>query len=157
MSKTSCFIVFSIHFRRNLQGEQTMISKKTNNGTTIRILKYLTLYAWITPLYYMKYSCIPNGSKVRKMISPLSQVAIPFLSTRMWYHFWTNLLLAFSRGFQWSARGALSRLLFLTRAKNFKKLFIPIVNVVKWKNNTEIPSRFVDVIDGELTQFLEKI
>ena len=30
------------------------------------------------------------------------------------------------------ARAALSRLLFLTRAKNFKKLFIPIVNVVKW-------------------------
>ena len=32
------------------------------------------------------------------------------------------------------ARRALSRLLFLTRAKNFKKLFILIVNViVKWK------------------------
>ena len=56
------------------------------------------------------------------------------------------------------ARGALSRLLFLTRAKNIKKLFIPIVNVVKWKkNNTKMPSRFVDVTDRELTQFLEKI
>ena len=27
----------------------------------------------------MKYSCIPNGSKMRKMISPLSPVAILFL------------------------------------------------------------------------------
>ena len=55
------------------------------------------------------------------------------------------------------ARGALSRLLFWTRAKNFKKLFIPIANVVKWEKNTEKPSRFVDVTDRELTQFLEKI
>ena len=55
------------------------------------------------------------------------------------------------------ARGALSRLLFLARAKNFKKLFIPIVNVVKWKKNTEMPSRFVDVTYRELTQILEKI
>ena len=56
------------------------------------------------------------------------------------------------------ARGALSLLLFLTRAKNFKKLFILIVNVVKWiKKNTEMPSRFLDVTDRELTQFLETI
>ena len=55
------------------------------------------------------------------------------------------------------AHGALSRLLFLTRAKNFKKLFIPIVDVVKWEKNTEMPSRFVDVTDRDLTQFLEKI
>ena len=54
-------------------------------------------------------------------------------------------------------RGALSRLLFLTRAKNFKKLLIPTVIVVNWKKNTEMPSRFVDVTDRELTQFLEKI
>ena len=40
--------------------------------------------------YYMKYSCIPNGSKMRKMISPLSPVAIPFLSTHVWYLFWTS-------------------------------------------------------------------
>ena len=55
------------------------------------------------------------------------------------------------------ARDALSRLLFLTRAKNFKKLFIPIVNLVKWKKNTEMPSRFVNVTDREITQFLEKV
>ena len=55
------------------------------------------------------------------------------------------------------ARDALTGLLFLTRAKNFKKLFIPILNVVKWKKKTEMPSRFVNVTDKELTQFLEKI
>ena len=67
--------------------------------------------------------------------SPLFPVAIPFLSTHVWYHFWTNQLLAliFARFSMVRARGALSRLLFLTRAKNFKKLFISVVNVVKWK------------------------
>ena len=43
-------------------------------------------------------------------------------------------------------------------SKNFKMLFITIINVVKWKKkNTEMPSRFVYVTDIELTQFLEKM
>ena len=61
----------------------------------------------ISSVYYMKYSCIPDGSKIRKMKSPLSQEAVPFLATHVWYHFWTNQLLAFSRGFQWSVRAVL--------------------------------------------------
>ena len=56
------------------------------------------------------------------------------------------------------ARGALSRLLFLTRAKNFKKLFIPIVNVVKWeKRKHRNAFQIFGITDIELTQFLEKI
>ena len=84
---------------------------------------------WNTVVYRMVL-------KMRKMTSPLSPVAISFLSTHMWYHFWTNQLLAFSRGFQWSARAVLRVVCcFSTRAKFFKKLIIPIVNVVKWKKN----------------------
>ena len=107
--------------------------------------------ALINSLYYMKYSCIPSGSKIRKIISPLSPVAIPFLSTQ-------SAFSIFARFSMVRARSVLSRLLFLNRAKKFKKLFIPIVIVVKWKKKiTEMPSRFVDVTDRELTQFLEKI
>ena len=70
----------------------------------------------------------------------------------------TQLFRAFLETFNGPRARCLSRLLFLTQAKNFKKLFIPIVNVVKWKkNDTEMPSRFVDVTDRELIQFLEKI
>ena len=98
-------------------------------------------------LYYMKYSCIPNGHKMRKIISP---VAISFLNQ--------SAFSIFARFSMVRALGALSRLLFLTQAKIFKKLFIPIVNVVKWKKkSTEMPSRFVGITDGELTQFLEKL
>ena len=46
---------------------------------------------------------------------------------------WSSLLAIFARFSMVRTHGALTRLLFLTRAKNLKKLFIPIVNIVKWK------------------------
>ena len=92
--------------------ETLFTSRKLDNGPIDQdsqpIKIYLSPKSVYTNFYYnMKHSCISNGSKMRKMKSPLSPVAIPFLSTHVWYHFWTNQLLAFSRGFQWSARGVL--------------------------------------------------
>ena len=108
--------------------------------------------------YYIKYSCIPNGSKMRKIMSPLSPVHgdTIFINTCVISFLKQSAFSIFARFSMVRARGALSRLLFLTRAINFKKLFIPTVNVVKWKKNTEMLPIFVDVTDRKLTQSLEK-
>ena len=81
----------------------------------------------------MKYSCMLNGSKMRKMISTLPSGDTIFISTCVISFLNQSAFSIFVRFSMVRARGALSRLLFLARAKNFKKLFIPIVNVVKWK------------------------
>ena len=75
-----------------------------------------------------------RGSKMRKMISPLSPGDTIFINTYMWCHFWTNQLLAFSRGFQCSFQ-YLSRVIYLLPAFQID---------------------FVDVTDIGLTQFLEE-
>ena len=71
----------------------------------------------------MKYSCIPNGNKMRKMISPLSPVAIPFLSTRVISFLNQSAFSIFARFSMVRARGALSRFeLIWTRAKRKKHM-----------------------------------
>ena len=77
-------------------------------------------------IYYMKCSCIPNGSKMRKTISH---------SPQCWYHFYHDTCVLsflnqsafsiFARFSMVRPHGALRRLLFVTRAKNLKKLFMP--------------------------------
>ena len=82
----------------------------------------------------MKYSCIPNGSKIIKMdILTLPSGATILINTGVISYLNQSTFSIFARFSMVRARVALSRLLFLTRAKNFKKLFIPIINVVKWK------------------------
>ena len=115
------------------------------------IWNYIQDTSDIVSIYYMKYSGIPYGSKMRKIVSPLSPVAIPFLSTLVWYHFLTNQLLAFSRGFHWLFR-SLESFVVLDLSEKLKLLLI----VIKEKKNTEMHCRFVDVTDTELTQFLEE-
>ena len=69
----------------------------------------------------MKYSCIPNGSKIRKMdISPtLPSGDTIFINTCVISFLNQSTFSIFARFSMVRARGASSHLLFLTRAKNF--------------------------------------